>query len=368
MQAWLVTSYELVSELLLDSRLSSNINLCGLLSDDDQRELSSLKRFYERWPVFSDAPHQTRVREVLRAAFTRSAVQQYARGLKRAAGLLADAIASEGGGDFVHAFARPFAAAATGLLLGVPESDSPSMLQWTDLLIGFISTGQPRIEAGRQAQSATKCMAEYLREMVATHSEAGRSEVFEVMVQSLRAELLTESEFLAAFAQLMTGGISPVAHVLGTGLYGLLSQPGEIARLRSNQQLLPAAGEEMLRYDAPFQLAPRVALCDLPLHESTVQEGQRILLVLGSANRDAAQFPQPDTIDIGRIVNRHLTFGAGSHYCLGAMLVRLELQTALTVILDRLGELQLAGGTTRAPFFGVAMLEHLPLHVTAARR
>lgn len=364
MQAWLVTRYADAAACFVDARLSADINhlYFGLLDEDVHAELLPLQRFYEQWMVFSDPPNQSRLRKVVHRAFTPAAVEAYRRDLEALAAGLLDRIRQRRDADLVRDFAVPFSSGALRLLFGVREREFDRLAHWSDHLIGFISTGRPIPERGRDSYAKLVEMRRFLRRLVEERTAEGDgSSVFEVMIEAMTDGTMAEDEFVATFAQLMTGGISPVTHVLGTGTLALLRAPDELDRLRSDASLLRSAVEELHRYDPPFQLGPRMAKVDLELGGEEVCAGQRVLLVLGAANRDPTRFADPDRLDVGREDNRHLSFGLGHHYCLGAALARLEVQVALSAILERLPKLRIAGDAPRAPYFGVAALERLPI-------
>ena len=364
MQAWLVTRYADAVKCFLDDRLSADINhlYFGLLDDDVHEELLPLQRFYEQWMVFSDPPYQSRLRKVLHRAFTPAAVAVYRGELEALAARLLDPIRQRGEADLVRDFAVPYSTGALRLLFGVRERDFERLAHWSDHLIGFISTGRPIPERGRDTYAQLVEMRRFLRLLVEEHAAGGDgSSVFDVMVEAMADGSMSEDEFVATFAQLMTGGISPVTHALGTGTLALLRAPDQLDRLRSDPSLMRPAVEEVHRYDPAFQLGPRMAKADVELGGEEISAGQRVLLVLGAANRDPARFADPDRLDVGRADNRHLSFGLGHHYCLGAALSRLEVQVALSALLERLPRLRLAGDAPRAPYFGVAALERLPV-------
>jgi hypothetical protein len=150
-------------------------------------------------------------------------------------------------------------------------------------------------------------------------------------------------------------------NVVGNGVLALLRHPGELARLRADPGLAPTAVEELIRYDSPLQLFERTATEDTPIGGVTVRAGQKIAALLGAANRDPAVFADPDRLDVGRSPNPHLGFGAGIHYCLGAPLARVELQVALSTLLDRVPGLALAGEPVRRPEFVIRGLSALPV-------
>jgi cytochrome P450 len=149
--------------------------------------------------------------------------------------------------------------------------------------------------------------------------------------------------------------------VTGNGLLALLRHPDQLARLRADRDLLPTAIEELMRFDSPLQLFERTATADVEIGGVTVPEGQQIAALLGAANRDPAAFADPDTLDVGRIDNPQISFGAGVHFCIGTPLARVELQASFGALLDRTARLELGGEPVRRPEFVIRGLAELPV-------
>ena len=152
-------------------------------------------------------------------------------------------------------------------------------------------------------------------------------------------------------------------NVSGNGLLALLEHPRQLARLRADPGLLPTAVEELVRFDSPLQLFERTATADVAIGGVTVREGQKIAALLGAANRDPAVFAEPDTLDVGRVDNPHITFGAGVHFCIGAPLARVELQASFGALLERTSRLELGAPARRRPEFVIRGLAELPVVV-----
>ena len=153
-------------------------------------------------------------------------------------------------------------------------------------------------------------------------------------------------------------------NVTGNGTLALLRHPGQLARLRADRSLLPAAVEELMRFDSPLQLFERTATADVEIGGVTVGEEQKIAALLGSANHDPAVFADPGTLDVGRTENPHLSFGVGVHFCIGAPLARVELQAAFGALLDRTTSLELGAEPVRRPEFVIRGLAELPVVLT----
>jgi cytochrome P450 len=153
---------------------------------------------------------------------------------------------------------------------------------------------------------------------------------------------LSEDELYSTLVLLLVAGNETTTNLIGNGMLALLNHPDEMRRVWEDSTFVPSAVEEMLRYDGPIQFTTRLAKADLEIHDTKVHEGEWLYLVIGAANRDPAQFPDPDRFDVGRTANKHIAFGAGAHFCLGAPLARLEAQLALRSLSRRCPNLRLS--------------------------
>jgi hypothetical protein len=176
---------------------------------------------------------------------------------------------------------------------------------------------------------------------------------------------LTEDELVTTCVLLLNAGHEATVNVSGNGLLALLEHPDELARLRTDPALLPTAIEELMRFDSPLQLFERTATDDVELGGVTIERGQKIAALLGSANRDPAVFADADTLDIGRTDNPHISFGAGIHFCIGAPLARVELQASFGALLARTSMLELGAPPVRRPEFVIRGLRELPIVLSA---
>jgi pimeloyl-[acyl-carrier protein] synthase len=158
---------------------------------------------------------------------------------------------------------------------------------------------------------------------------------------------LSEIEFYANAMLLLVAGNETTTNLIGNGTLALLRHPDQLQKLRENPALIPSAVEELLRYDSPVQMTSRVLTEDMTVGGKQLRQGQMVVLMLGAANRDPQQFPEPDRLDVERADNKHLSFGLGSHFCLGAQLARLEARIAFETLLRRMPKLHLDGPEPR---------------------
>jgi cytochrome P450 len=227
-------------------------------------------------------------------------------------------------------------------------------------------------EYGRTAEvesAAERAAAEfvaYLRELAGERRQNPGEDLLShlVSVRDAEGDKLTEDELVTTCILLLNAGHEATVNVSGNGLLALLRHPDQLQRLRADRSLLPTAIEELMRFDSPLQLFERTATEDVEIGGITVPRGQKIAALLGSANHDPAVFEAPETLDVGRGDNPHISFGAGVHFCIGAPLARVELQASFSALLDRTASIELGGEPRRRPEFVIRGLAELPVVLT----
>jgi cytochrome P450 len=256
-------------------------------------------------------------------------------------------------------------------LLGVPTGPADSVKGWSrDIARALdaiaLPVGPDVIERGRRAVEA---MADYFRGLIEERRRRPGADLLSGLVEAEEAgDRLTERELLATCVLLYVAGHETTVNLIGNGLLALLRHPEERRRLHDDPGLLPGAIEELLRYDGPVQRTGRMAARDIEIGGVPIPEGSLVLGLLGAANRDPAHFAEPDRLDLGRVEPRHLGFGSGIHYCLGASLARLETQVAIGTVLRRFPTLTLAVECpTWRPSSTLRGLEALPVALGPAR-
>ena len=308
----------------------------------------------------NEPPVHTRLRRSISAAFGRGHVERLRPTVtKLADGLvedLAGRVRATGSADLLDAVAQPLPVAVISELLAVPEADRPRLVPWSNAIVKMYEYGLP--EPGRVAaeRAATEFVA-FLRELVARR----RVEPGEDLVTDLLAADLGEDEVVATAVLLLMAGHEATVNVIGNGVQALLRHPDQWQRLIDAPDLVPAAVEELIRFDSPLQLFERTATEDVEIAGYRVAQGEKIAALLGAAARDPAVFADPDTLDVGRTEGAHLGFGAGIHYCIGAPLARIEIAAALSALVRRLPGLRLVAEPERRPEFVIRGLETLPV-------
>jgi cytochrome P450 len=292
----------------------------------------------------ADAPDHTRLRALVNQAFTARIVDRLEGRITALAHDLLDRIRRRGHADLIAAFALPLPIRVIAELLGIPAQDWPRVRAWSNALVA--PSADPARAAHKLAKSGPlmQDFSSYLRTLFAERRRRPKDDLITSLLAAGEAgDVLSEDELFSMILLLVVVGHETTVNLIGNGALALLTHPGELARLRADPSLLPGAVEELLRFDSPVERAPmRFAAEDIELHGVGIRQGDAVSVVLGSANCDPAVFAGPDTLDLGRTPNRHLSFGLGVHYCLGAALARLEGRIAFAALLERLPELALA--------------------------
>ena len=360
---WLVTRYDDVAAGLRDPRFSSqrsaalNANLPAAV----QAELAPSARARATAMLFTDPPTHTRLRRLVNRAFTPRLVEALRGGIQALVDELLDAVQPAGRMDAIRDLAYPLPASVIAQMLGAPPTDRDRFKAWSDDIALSLTPASP--EAALRGQRSGAAMGEYMAAIIADRRARPREDLISALVAAEeQGDALSSEELYAMCSLLLVAGHETTTNLIGNGLLALLRHPDQQRRLRQQPDLWRSGVEELLRFDSPVQLAARVLREDVELRGRRLRAGQVVAFLIGSANRDAEQFPEPDRLDVGRQDNRHLAFGAGIHYCLGAPLARLEAQLAFATLLRRLPHLELAADhLDYRPSVGFRALQSLPV-------
>jgi cytochrome P450 len=339
-----VTHYRDCLNILRDPRFSAKryVRQLAHFSDQEKREIGNWTRAAENMMFFMDAPSHTRVRKLLLSAFSPEALAALEPRIRRLFGEILDGLPVGVEVDFMRRVAHPFPALVIGEILGVPRGNWDRLMEWSDVFIEFIATFQCPFELAQRANRAAVEMTEYLRELAEEKRRHAADDVMSMMVASeADGERLSNDELLAQGMLLLVAGHETTRNLIGNGMLTLLRHAAEMERLRQDPGLARSAVEEFLRYEGPLQGTSRVVVEDTDLYGETLRAGESLLMLFGCANRDAAQFPNPDRFDPARKNNAHLDFGAGAHACLGLHLARMEAQIAFPALLERFPRIEL---------------------------
>jgi hypothetical protein len=318
-----------------------------------------------------EPPDHTRLRRLVSAAFARGHVERLRPWVQQVAGELVDGLVERSGGtepvDVLSGMAEELPVAVIAELLGVPRADRPLLRPWSNAIVKMYEYGRTTALEDAAERAADQFVT-YLRGLATDRRRAPGEDLLSHLVTvrddsvvEVGAPVLTEDELVTTCILLLNAGHEATVNVSGNGLLALLEHPDQLARLRADPGLLPTAVEELMRFDSPLQLFERTATADVEVGGVTVWEGQKVAALLGAANRDPAVFAAPDTLDVGRTDNPHISFGAGVHFCIGAPLARVELQAAFGALLERTSRLELARPARRRPEFVIRGLAELPV-------
>lgn len=288
-----------------------------------------------------DPPDHTRLRTLVSKAFTPRAVERLRPRIEAVVVELLDGLAGRTAFDLMGDIASPLPVVIIGAMLGVDVADRARFRHWSNEAIRLLGDGT-RADR-RRAWQALGEMRDWLGAQIAARREAPRDDLLSALVAAEEAgDHLSERELFSTCVLLLVAGNETTTNLIGNAIIALLRHPDQLARLRRDPAHVPAAIEELVRFDSPVQMTSRLVLADGELHGRRLRRGEQLVLVLGAGNRDPARFADPERLDLDRPDVRPLSFGHGLHYCLGAQLARLEAQTALTHILDRYPDLRFA--------------------------
>jgi cytochrome P450 len=304
----------------------------------------------------NEPPAHTRLRRLVAGAFARGHVERLRPRVAELADRLADDVAGAGAAgspvDLIATYAEPLPVQVIAELLGVPESEWHLLRPWSNAIVKMYEYAVSD-DQRRAAESASAEFVGYLRALV----EQRRASPADDLISSLIAETdsegarLTEDELITTCTLLLNAGHEATVNVVGNGMTALLQHDDQLGAVRADDALVPTAVEELIRYDSPLQLFERTALADVEIADVLVERGQKIAALLGAANRDPAVFGDADVFDVARADNPHIGFGAGIHFCVGAPLARVELQTSLRTLLRRFPRLAMHSPPERRPEF-----------------
>jgi len=343
-RGWTITRYDDVRAVALDRTMSADRvrPFFDVMPNEEQRRLADLGHYLTLWAVFKDPPDHTRLRGLMNRAFTPRAVEALRPKIERIVRDLLEAIVERGSADLIADFAYPLPASVIMDMLGVPRSDLAMMKVWSDEIALFVGIARTTPGKLARAQAGTREMAAYFRRLVGQRRKAPRDDMISALIAAEeQAQHLTEDEIIASCILLLFAGHETTANLIGNGVLALLRHPGEFAKLAGRPELAANTVEECLRYDGPSGALARVVAVEHEISGRRLKTGDRVYAWMNAANRDPRRFADPDRFDIERADNRHLTFGHGAHFCLGAPLARLEAQIAFPQIVARLQGLEL---------------------------
>jgi len=338
---WVLTRYEDVSSVLRDPRFVKE-PLAALVA---ARFGAEVPRGVGLSMLDRDPPDHTRLRSLVSTAFTPRVVEGLRPRIQQIVDDLITRAEAAGGMDVIEEFAYPIPVNVICEMLGVPVADHERFRGWSlDIARGLDSIWlPPDSEIPRRSAASRHAISDYFRGLIAQRRASPRSDLLSALIAAEAAgDKLSEEELVATCILLLIAGHETTVNLIGNGMLALLRHPAELRRLRESPGLITSAVEELLRYDGPVQRTARVASADATIGGRTIAKGDMVMPFIAAADRDPAQFPEPDRLDLSRSDNRHIAFGWGIHFCLGAPLARIEGQIAIDALVRRLPRLELA--------------------------
>jgi len=342
--AWILTRYDDAVMVLRDPRfgregmadlLEARLGIGG--DPTDTRDM-----------LFRDPPDHTRLRALVSRAFTPRVVEAMRPHIQDIVDGLLDRLEAGHGMDVIEDLAYPLPVTVICEMLGVPTADQDVFRQWSadiarSLDAAILPADSEVIPRGREARIALRA---YLRSLIATRRRNPRADLLSALIAvEEEGSKLSEGELVSTCALLLIAGHETTVNLIGNGVLALLRHPDQLRALADDPTLIQSAVEELLRYDGPVQRTGRMATADVEIGGKQIPKGSVVVAAIGAANRDPAHFPDPERLDITRRDNRHIAFGFGIHFCLGAPLARIEGQVAIGTLLRRVPALKLVSDT-----------------------
>lgn len=344
--AWVISSFDDVQSSLRDARTFSSAGrmplLTGGMAEATRQEMQMLEPHFTQGLIHTDPPDHTRLRGLVNKAFTSRAVERLRPQIEALVDELLDQVADRGEMEVVRDLAYPLPATVIALMLGAPPEDRDRFKQWSDDIVA-LQESDLAPETVRQARHSIEEMKLFLADLLRQR----RAKPEDDLLSNLAAveedgRALTTDELLATCVTLLIAGHETTTSLIASGLLTLLRHPDQLAQLRRDPELIGPAIEEIVRYESPIQRDFRRVATDIEFGGHPMRAGSLVFQMLGAANRDPKYFSDPDRFDINREKRRHLAFGYGIHFCVGAPLARLEGPIAIMAVLRRMPDLTLA--------------------------
>jgi len=345
LQGWVLTRHADISAVLRDQRFVADARKTPRFKKMQERSIAAgavTREEAESQAMLGlDPPDHTRLRSLVSKAFTPRAVEALRPRVEQLVDEMVERCAAKGTFDVIREIAYPLPVIIIAEMLGIPPEDREQFKHWSDemaLSVGMANEGEQR-----RARDAQRALREYIIPILQERRREPREDLLSALVAAEEdGDKLSLMEVHSTIALILVAGNETTTNLIGNGLLALMRHPDQIDRLRARPDMIGTAVEELLRYDSPVQGTSRHVPEDAEINGHAVRAGEELLLLIGAANRDPEQYKDPDTLDIGRADNKHLSFGNGIHYCLGAPLARIEGPAAIHALVQRFPNIRLA--------------------------
>lgn len=348
--SWVLTRYADVKAVLRDPRFRSD-NLPQRIKNKNpylkhqQKDLNALAGVTSKWLLYLEPPDHTRLRGLVGKAFYPGVVESMRPQIQEIVDDLISKVQQKGSMDIISELARPLPVHVISRMLGVPEEIQSQVYQWANDLSDIFDPLNS-LETFAHMNEVILKFSESLRRLIAERENKPQEDLISALIAAReRDDKLSNDEILSVCMLLFGTGEETTVNLIGNGMLALLRHPDQMEKLKREPTIIQSVVEELLRYDSPIQGISRVAIENVEIGGKKISAGEQVIVYLGAANRDPAQFSDPDRLDLTRGENRHLAFADGIHHCLGATLARVEGQIAINTLVQRLPDLALAEDT-----------------------
>lgn len=371
---WLIFGYEHISAILKDST--------GWSSDTRQRPLPTPAELaalieqnggslddYQMSMLGEDPPRHTRLRSLVSQAFTPRMIEQLKPRIRQVADELLDPVIPTGRMDLVETLSYPLPVIMISEILGIPAEDREMFKEWSDEVVADLGVGIEGETQSNVRPETIEAMRAYFERMAEIRRKDPKDDLLSRLLEAeTDGEKLSFGELLQMLILLLVAGNETTTNLISNAVIEFMEHPDQLQRVLDAPEMLPTAIEEVLRYHSPVQATVRRATRPAQIGGKTIEEDQVAVVWLAAANRDPAIFPDPGVFDVGRTPNRHLSFGMGIHFCLGAPLARLEARIALETLLARARDIHRTDSDPlpRVPTFIMRGVRSLPIGFTPA--
>ena len=350
LKAWVLTRYDDVRQMLLTDAMSPDRlrPFYAQLQGERRDTLAEVMRYMSLWMVFRDPPEHTRLRRLVGTVFNLKALEALDGPVTRVVDHLLDQLPTGVPIDWAQQVAAPLPAYVIMDMLAIPYSAFPELKEASDELRAFIGGARADGDRYATARRGAERLASFFRDLIAQRRAAPGDDFVSRMIAARDDEgRLSEDELVATCMLVLFAGHETTTHLLGNAVHALLDHPDQLQRLQDRPEdpaLITSAVEEFLRYDGPSNALARVVKVEHQIDGKTLRVGDRVFGFANAANRDPRAFTDPQGLDLGRTPNRHLTFGFGTHFCMGAPLARLEGQRCVGRLVQRFSSIRRAPG------------------------